>query len=169
MSNSFICPGINLVVVRDILHGVDANIPEPDYIMQYWNKEIFVATDVLNVNKEPNIQSKILRQLTRSQGFKSARDTVNDELVYGIRHWYAVDDNGLVSGSLVVESSVDNELIEHRGEVRVAISEGTNLRGASAGDLINPKILASMRLLNFGDTFNYDKILIQKNGFFGIN
>lgn len=161
---SNICPGINMDVVRDILNGVDGNIPEPDYIMQDWNKEMVVATDILNVRQEPNTQSAILRQLTRSQVFQSARVTINGELVNGIRHWYEVDGNGWVSGSLVSESSVDNEWIEQSGEVTVAISGGINLRGPSASDVTNPTSLPIMRRLDLGEKFAYDKVLVQKNG-----
>lgn len=162
---SNICPGINMDVVRDILNGGDGNIPEPDYIMQDWNKEMVVAADILNVRQEPNTQSAILRQLTRSQVFQSARVTINGELVNGIRHWYEVDGNGWVSGSLVAESSVDNEWIEQNGEVTVAISGGINLRGPSAGDVTNPTSLPVIRRVDLGETFAYDKVLIQKNGY----
>lgn len=161
---SNICPGINMDFVRDILNGGDGNIPEPDYIMQDWNKEMVVAADILNVRQEPNTQSAILRQLTRSQVFQSARVTINGELVNGIRHWYEVDGNGWVSGSLVAESSVDNEWIEQSGEVTVAISGGINLRGPSAGDVTNPTSLPIMRRVDLGEIFAYDRVLVQKNG-----
>ena len=161
---SNICPGINMDVVRDILNGGDGNIPEPDYIMQDWNKEMVVAADILNVRQEPNTQSAILRQLTRSQVFQSARVTINGELVNGIRHWYEVDGNGWVSGSLVAESSVDNEWIEQSGEVTVAISGGINLRGPSAGDVTNPTSLPIIRRVDLDEAFAYNRILVQKNG-----
>lgn len=40
---SNICPGTNMDAVRDILNGGDGNVPEPDYIMHDWNKEMVVA------------------------------------------------------------------------------------------------------------------------------
>ena len=161
---SNICPGINMDVVRDILNGGDGNIPEPDYIMQDWNKEMVVVADVLNVRQEPNTQSAILRQLYRGGVFQSERVTINGELVNGIRHWYEVNGNGWVSGSLVAESSVDNEWIEQRGEVTVAISGGINLRGLSDDYMTNPTALPILRRLNRGETFNYHKVLVQRNG-----
>ncbi|WP_429975054.1 N-acetylmuramoyl-L-alanine amidase [Enterococcus sp. DIV0840c] len=161
---SNICPGINMDVVRDILNGGDGNVPDPEYIMQDWNKEMVVAADILNVREEPNTRSSILRQLTRSQVFQSARVTINGEVVSGIRHWYEVDGNGWVSGSLVAESSVDNEWIEQSGEVTVAISGGINLRGLSSGDVTNPTSLPIIRRVDLGERFTYDKVLIQKNG-----
>ncbi|MDO7879720.1 MAG: N-acetylmuramoyl-L-alanine amidase [Enterococcus mundtii] len=161
---SNICPGTNMDVVRDILSGGDGNVPEPDYIMHDWNKEMVVAADVLNVRQEPNTRSAILRQLTRSQVFHSARVTINGELVNGIRHWYEVDGNGWVSGSLVAEASSDNEWIERKGEVTVAISGGINLRGPSTDNVTNPTSLPILRRVDLGETFEYDKILVQKNG-----
>ena len=161
---SNICPGINMDVVRDILNGGDGNIPEPDYIMQDWNKEMVVTADILNVRQEPNTQSAILRQLTRSQVFQSARVTINGELVSGIKHWYEVDGNGWVSGALIAESSVENEWIEQSGEVTVAISGGINLRGPSAGDVTNPTSLPIMRRVDLGETFSYDRVLVQTIG-----
>ncbi|MDB7088351.1 N-acetylmuramoyl-L-alanine amidase [Enterococcus mundtii] len=161
---SNICPGTNMDAVRDILNGGDGNVPEPDYIMHDWNKEMVVAADVLNVRQEPNTRSAILRQLTRSQVFHSARVTINGELVNGIRHWYEVDDNGWVSGSLVAEASSDNEWIERKGEVTVAISGGINLRGPSSDNVTNPTSLPILRRVDLGETFEYDKILVQKNG-----
>lgn len=161
---SNICPGTNMDVVRDILNGGDGNVPEPEYIMQDWNKEMVVIADILNVRQEPNTRSAILRQLIRSQVFQSARVAVNGELVSGIRHWYEVAGNGWVSGSLVAESSVDNEWIERSGEVAVAISGGINLRGPSSDDLTNPTSLPIMRRVDLGESFAYDKVLIQKNG-----
>lgn len=123
-----------------------------------------VAADVLNVRQEPNTRSAILRQLTRSQVFHSARVTINGELVNGIRHWYEVDGNGWVSGSLVAEASSDNEWIERKGEVTVAISGGINLRGPSSDNVTNPTSLPILRRVDLGETFEYDKILVQKNG-----
>ncbi|EYT95743.1 MULTISPECIES: N-acetylmuramoyl-L-alanine amidase [Enterococcus] len=161
---SNICPGTNMDAVRDILSGGDGNVPEPDYIMHDWNKEMVVAADVLNVRQEPNTRSAILRQLTRSQVFHSARVTINGELVNGIRHWYEVDGNGWVSGSLVAEASSDNEWIERTGEVTVAISGGINLRGPSTDNVTNPTSLPILRRVDLGETFEYDKILVQKNG-----
>lgn len=161
---SNICPGINMDVVRDILNGGDGNIPEPDYIMQDWNKEMVVAADVLNVRQEPNTQSAILRQLYRGGVFQSERVTINGELVNGIRHWYEVNGNGWVSGSLVAESSVDNEWIEQSGEVTVDISGGINLRGLSDDYMTNPTALPILRRLNRGEKFNYHKVLVQRNG-----
>ncbi|MBO1085342.1 N-acetylmuramoyl-L-alanine amidase [Enterococcus mundtii] len=161
---SNICPGTNMDAVRDILNGGDGSVPEPDYIMHDWNKEMVVAADVLNVRQEPNTRSAILRQLTRSQVFHSARVTINGELVNGIRHWYEVDGNGWVSGSLVAEASSDNEWIERKGEVTVAISGGINLRGPSSDNVTNPTSLPILRRVDLGETFEYDKILVQKNG-----
>lgn len=161
---SNICPGTNMDAVRDILNGGDGNVPEPDYIMHDWNKEMVVAADVLNVRQEPNTRSAILRQLTRSQVFHSARVTINGELVNVIRHWYEVDGNGWVSGSLVAEASSDNEWIERKGEVTVAISGGINLRGPSSDNVTNPTSLPILRRVDLGETFEYDKILVQKNG-----
>ena len=161
---SNICPGTNMDAVRDILNGGDGSVPEPDYIMHDWNKEMVVAADVLNVRQEPNTRSAILRQLTRSQVFHSARVTINGELVNGIRHWYEVDGNGWVSGSLVAEASSDNEWIERKGEVTVAISEGINLRGPSSDNVTNPTSLPILRRVDLGETFEYDKILVHKNG-----
>ncbi|WP_066025025.1 N-acetylmuramoyl-L-alanine amidase [Enterococcus mundtii] len=161
---SNICPGTNMDAVRDILNGGDGSVPEPDYIMHDWNKEMVVAADVLNVRQEPNTRSAILRQLTRSQVFHSARVTINGELVNGIRHWYEVDGNGWVSGSLVAVASSDNEWIERKGEVTVAISGGINLRGPSSDNVTNPTSLPILRRVDLGETFEYDKILVQKNG-----
>lgn len=161
---SNICSGTNMDAVRDILNGGDGSVPEPDYIMHDWNKEMVVAADVLNVRQEPNTRSAILRQLTRSQVFHSARVTINGELVNGIRHWYEVDGNGWVSGSLVAEASSDNEWIERKGEVTVAISGGINLRGPSSDNVTNPTSLPILRRVDLGETFEYDKILVQKNG-----
>lgn len=161
---SNICPGTNMDAVRDILNGGDGSVPEPDYIMHDWNKEMVVAADVLNVRQEPNTRSAILRQLTRSQVFHSARVTINGELVNGIRHWYEVDGNGWVSGSLVAEASSDNEWIERKGEVTAAISGGINLRGPSSDNVTNPTSLPILRRVDLGETFEYDKILVQKNG-----
>lgn len=161
---SNICPGTNMDKVRDILNGGDGNIPDPDYIMQTWQKEMVVTADVLNVRQEPNTQSKILRQLTRSEVFYSERVTINGELVNGIRHWYEVDGNGWVSGSLVAESSIENEWIDREGEVTVNISEGINLRGPSKSDLSNPTSLPIIRRVGLGERFTYDKVLVQKNG-----
>ncbi|NMP58621.1 N-acetylmuramoyl-L-alanine amidase [Enterococcus mundtii] len=164
-NNATECPGTDMNVVRNILAGGDGNVTEPEYIIQDWNKEMVVAADVLNVRKNPNTQSEILRQLTRGQVFQSDRVTLNGEVISGSANWFEVDGNGWVARSLIAESSVDNEWREESGVVTVAISGGINLRGPSAsGDITNPTILPIIRRVDQDEAFTYDKILIQKNG-----
>ena len=46
----------------------------------------------------------------------------------------------------------------------VAITGGINLRGPSAGNVTNPTSLPIIRRVDLGETFAYDRVLVQKNG-----
>lgn len=163
-NNATECPGTDMNVVRNILAGGDGNVTEPEYIIQDWNKEMVVTGEVLNVRKEPNTRSEILRQLSRGNVFQSARVTLNGEVISGSANWFEVDGNGWVASSLVAESSTDNVWREETGTVTVALSMGINLRGPSTGDVTNPTSLAIIRRVDLGETLDYDKVLIQNTG-----
>lgn len=168
------CPGPflyeRLGEIRSRVANGSVMAPNPSYVVEPWNVQQVVSTDVLNVRAAQNTHSAILRQLKRGDTFQATRITRNGESVSGITTWFEVAGNGWVSGALVtpinhaVTAPPANVWHSRSGTATVTASAGINLRGTSASDTTNPGSLGILALLRPGQQVKYDRVLVQRNG-----